>query len=62
MTALLTPDEVASRLGIKVQTLAAWRCTKRYPLSFVKVGRTVRYREPDVEAFLASGHVAITNA
>jgi excisionase family DNA binding protein len=48
---LLTPSEVAERLGISIATLATWRCTKRYPLAYVKVGRLVRYRIADLDAF-----------
>ena len=48
---LLTPQDVATRLGISITTLATWRCTKRYPLAYLKVGRLVRYRIGDVEAF-----------
>ncbi len=48
---LLTPQEVAERLGVSTATLSTWRCTKRYPLAYVKVGRLVRYRIADVEAF-----------
>jgi hypothetical protein len=33
----------ASYLGVAEQTLAAWRCTGRYKLPFVKVGRKVMY-------------------
>lgn len=51
---LLTPQDVATRLGISVPTLATWRCTKRYALTYVKIGRLVRYRVSDVEAFEAS--------
>ncbi len=50
-TNLLTPAQVADRLGVSVATLATWRCTKRYPLAYVKVGRLVRYRISDVDAF-----------
>jgi excisionase family DNA binding protein len=50
-TNLLTPAEVAERLGVSAATLATWRCTKRYPLSYVKVGRLVRYRIADLDAF-----------
>jgi excisionase family DNA binding protein len=49
---LLSAAEVADLLGISVSTLAIWRCTGRYPLAYVKVGRLVRYRRGDVEAFL----------
>lgn len=49
---LLAPPPAADFLGVKVQTLAAWRCTKRYPLPYVRVGRSIRYRESDLRAFL----------
>ncbi len=48
---LLTPTEVAERFGVSTTTLSTWRSTKRYGLSYVKVGRLVRYRLADVEAF-----------
>jgi excisionase family DNA binding protein len=48
---LLTPQDVATRLGVSTTTLATWRCTKRYALTYIKVGRLVRYRLADVEAF-----------
>jgi len=50
-TQLLTPQDVADRLGVSTTTLSTWRCTKRYPLPYVKVGRLVRYRLADVEDF-----------
>ena len=49
---LLTPEQVAEHLGVKTGTLSVWRCTKRYPLKFVKVGGAVRYRPKDVDEFL----------
>lgn len=51
--ALYSPQDVASILGVKVHTLAVWRSTKRYPLTFIKVGRRVQYRREDVEKFIA---------
>ena len=51
---LLTPQDVATRLGVSITTLATWRCTKRYALTYVKIGRLVRYRLSDVEAFEAA--------
>lgn len=51
---LLTPRQVAEQLGVTVHTLAVWRCTKRYPLPYVKSGRLVRYRPADVDAFITS--------
>lgn len=49
---LLTPREVARMLGVSIQTLAVWRCERRYELPYVKVGACVRYRRGDLDAFL----------
>jgi hypothetical protein len=51
-TKLLSPAEVADVLGVTIQTLAVWRCERRYPLSYVKVGSRVRYRPCDVQQFM----------
>lgn len=51
---LLTRQETAEFLGIKVQTLANWATTGRYGLRHVKVGRSVRYRREDIEKFIES--------
>ena len=51
---LLTPEQVSECLGVSVETLNVWRCTKRYNLPYVKAGRLVRYRRSDVEAFVTS--------
>jgi len=53
-TNLMTPEQVAEYLGIEVETLNVWRCTKRYNLPYTKIGRLVRYRADDVEAFVTS--------
>ena len=49
-------DDIATGkiLGIETSTLAVWRSTKRYAFPYVKVGRLIRYRESDVEAFIES--------
>ncbi len=46
-------DEVAlaARLGVSRSTLQSWRYTGRGP-RYVKVGRLIRYRNADVEAYL----------
>lgn len=51
---LLTPKEASDYLGVSEQTLAIWRCNKRYDLKYVKVGRYVRYRYGDVLEFVQS--------
>lgn len=50
----MTPEQVAEYLGLEVETLTVWRCTKRYNLPYTKIGRLVRYRADDVEAFVTS--------
>ncbi|APX89652.1 hypothetical protein BV394_07930 [Brevirhabdus pacifica] len=57
---LFTPQDVAARLGVSTTTLATWRCTKRYPLTYIKVGRLVRYRLADVETFETSREREVT--
>lgn len=52
MHTLLTPNQVADYLGIDEQTLAVWRCTKRYKLAYIKTGRLVRYKLEDLNDFL----------
>jgi predicted DNA-binding transcriptional regulator AlpA len=53
-SALIDEIQAAELLGIKRGTLSVWRCTRRYPLPYVKVGRSVKYRIEDIERFLAS--------
>jgi len=54
-TTLLTPKKAAETLGVAIGTLAVWRCTARYPLPFVKIGRRVMYREQDINDFIENG-------
>ena len=42
---MLTIQEAAEYLGVKPQTLSVWRCTHRYDLPAVKIGRCLRYRK-----------------
>ena len=53
-TALVSPADAAATLGVTAATLAIWRCTRRYPLPYVKVGRSVKYRAADLEEFIRS--------
>lgn len=48
----LTEDEAAAFIGFEPQTLAVWRSTGRHDLPFVRVGRSIRYRRADLEAWL----------
>ena len=49
---LLTPAEVAAMLGIKEQTLTAWRCRGSQELDYIRVGRCIRYRPEAIEDYL----------
>ncbi|PTQ76741.1 excisionase family DNA binding protein [Nitrosomonas oligotropha] len=49
---LLTQEQAAEILGITPGTLSVWRCTKRYTIPYIKVGRLVRYRKSALDAFL----------
>lgn len=49
---LLDRKTAAKYLAVSPGTLAVWDCTKRYDLKPLKVGRAVRYRKADLDAFL----------
>lgn len=55
---LLDEKEVAAILDVSTGTLQVWRCTKRYPLPYVKIGRNIRYQRSAILAFIASRTVA----
>jgi excisionase family DNA binding protein len=54
---LMTRIQAAAYLGVKVNTLAVWATTGRYNLPCYKVGRLVKYRRSDLDAFIASRRV-----
>ncbi len=56
---LLKAADVSLILGVSEQTLAIWRCNKRYSLKYIKVGRYVRYRYGDVMDFVQSRTVSL---
>ena len=58
----INPKEAAKILGVSVDTLAVWRCTKRYPLTYIKMGRKVFYRASDLEKFIESRTVMMDQA
>ena len=49
---LITPTEASKILGVTEETLSVWRCTKRYPLPYVKIGGKVMYQEEDLKKFI----------
>ena len=50
--------KAAEYLNIQPQTLNAWRCLRRYPLPYTKVGRSIRYKKSDLDRFIASRTVS----
>ncbi len=48
---LMTPQEVADMLQVPLLTLQTWRANRNGPRGH-RVGRHVRYRRADVEAWL----------
>lgn len=51
---LLDEVQAAEHLQVSPGTLSVWRSTGRYQLPFLKVGRKVRYRLSDLDAWLES--------
>lgn len=49
---LITPGEAAERLQVSIRTLAKWRSIGYPNIPYSKVGRCVRYRQSDIDAFL----------
>jgi len=56
---LLSRREAAKYLGIKEQTLAVWKCTKRFAIPVITVGRLIKYRRSDLDRFLNANTVEI---
>lgn len=46
--------EAAEYIGVTSDTLNVWRCEKRYPIPYIKVGSKVFYWKRDLDAFLES--------
>lgn len=49
----LDSNQAAEYLGLKRSTLEAWRCRGTGP-TFCKLGRLVKYRQADLDAFIQS--------
>ena len=59
---LETPAEAAKRLRLTERTLADWRYRGCGPQYVRLSGRAVRYRQSDVDAFIASRTVTSTSS
>jgi excisionase family DNA binding protein len=53
MSQLLTIEQVAEQLQVPVDTLYYWRSKKAGPAA-LKVGKYLRWRQEDVDAWLAT--------
>jgi hypothetical protein len=53
MASLLTEGDVAQRLHVSLASIRRWRLERRGP-QFIKVGSLVRYRNEDLELWLAA--------
>ena len=51
---LLDDKAAAAVLDVSPGTLSVWRSTGRYALPFLKIGRKVRYRRADLQAWMES--------
>lgn len=49
---LLDDKAAAAMLDVSPGTLSVWRSTGRYALPFLKIGRKVRYRRADLQAWM----------
>ena len=55
--ARLVDEKLAAEiLGITPGTLSVWRCTRRYRLPYVKIGRAVRYDLAQLQEFHPQPH------
>jgi len=59
MGKILTIDELAKILSVKKSTIYQWVHFRLIP--YIKVGRLVRFREKDIQKWLASREVKATN-
>jgi excisionase family DNA binding protein len=57
ITNLVPTAKAAEILQVKPNTLNIWRANGRKDLPFVRVGRLVRYRLEDIEAFIKKNSV-----
>jgi len=54
---LLNEHEVSDSCSINILTLRKWRSQKRGP-TFLKIGKLVRYRPEDVDAWITAAAIA----
>jgi len=55
---LLDTEQAAAHIGVTPRTREVWRCVKRHAIPYIKVGRLVKYRQADLDAWLVSRTVS----
>lgn len=51
---LIATPEAAAMLGVSTGTLEVWRCTNRYSVPYVRLGRAIRYSPAALRAWIAA--------
>jgi predicted DNA-binding transcriptional regulator AlpA len=57
---LLTAEQVSAITGLSEETLAQWRSRKR-GISYLKIGRAVRYDPAEVQTYLERCRVSVSD-
>ena len=55
----LSPKEVEADYGLCISTLAKWRMAKKN-IPFSKIGKAVKYKRSDIEAFLNASAIMLS--
>ena len=50
--ALLAEGEIARQIGVSLHTIRRWRHERKGP-AYLRMGRTIRYRQEDIDEFIA---------
>ena len=50
--ALLVEGEIAQQIGVSLPTIRRWRYERKGP-AYIRMGRTIRYRQEDIDEFIA---------
>jgi len=45
-------EEAATYLGLAISTLNKWRCYQQEGPAYIKLGKAVRYRKEDLDAYI----------
>lgn len=56
---LLNTKEAARYIGKSPKTLRKWKSNKRYNLSVIKIGRSIHYRQSELDRFLDQSTIEI---